>query len=157
MGLDSLFERLVVAVEKIAATAEEINTAAKVVNEVAGSAKRGKKKAEEPASEPTVVAVAAVKAEVAEAAATPAPKQTSFLDDEEEEASEVDPFDKLDEKGKRAQIRAELINLQKALDPERALKVLVSAGKCEILSQLKPENFAAVREAIAKAMPKKAA
>lgn len=156
MGLDSLFERLVVAVEKIAATAEEINTAAKIVNDVAGSAKRGKKKAEEPASEPTVVAVAAVKAEVAEAAATPAPQQKSFLDDEEE-APEVDPFDKLDEKGKRAQIRAELINLQKALDPERALKVLVSAGKCEILSQLKPENFAAVREAIAKAMPKKAA
>lgn len=54
----------------------------------------------------------------------------------------------------RQYIRAKLIALQKALDPERALKVLKEAGGSETLISLKPEKFGTVLNAIANAMPK---
>lgn len=169
MGLDSLFERLVIATERIA-NAMEGATVKLAVNlpEVASTAvepekgKRGRKPKEEKANvdatnEKAVTATALAPDGTPPSKEAPpavAPAQKSFLDDEDEApVKAAEPV--LTEKERRDNIRAGLRKLQTKTNPENALAVLKAAGKVEILRDLLPENFDALDKAIADALAKK--
>lgn len=152
MGLDSLFERGVIALEKIATALQQEKAAAEVE---AAAKPRGRKPKDTPEAAPAAVVVAP-DGTPASVAAPPAAAQKSFLDDEDE-APAAPAVKELTEAEHRAEIRKQMLALQKALDPDRALSILVKHGKAETLKSLKPENFQALYAAIAAAMPKAAA
>lgn len=170
MGLDSLFERGVVALERIAAALEtrlelvaQPDQPMTIVAAEPERKPRGRPRKDAQPEKANVDATnerAVTATAVAEATTVAAPTTAarSFLDDEDEPAAAAPAVvPEFTEKEHRDEIRKRLIALQKALSPEQALKVLTSAGKCQILRELKPENFKAVYEAIDKAMPKAAA
>lgn len=162
MGLDSLFERLVVATERIASSMEgaTVRLAVELPDvslqpeaKPAEAPKRGRPRKD---AQPEVAPVVEAATTVAAPTTAPVAAQKSFLDDEDEAPAAAPAVPELTEAEHRAEIRKQMLTLQKALDPDRALSILVKAGKAETLKSLKPENFGALYAAIAAAMPKAA-
>ena len=151
---DVLLERIAVALEKIATATQTV-----VVCEPAAKPRKTAKKEEAVTDAPASAEA------VPQTPAGPAKVAGGFLDDDGDpqpakvaepvKAPEPVAADERDEKTRRAEVRSKLIALQKALDPERALKVLKTAGGCDTLISLKPEKFQAVLDAIKAAMPPK--
>lgn len=145
-----MFERLVVATERIATAMEGATVTLQVADcAAAGKGKKGKRGEDAGASAPTAQAVEVVKIE-AVAGAEPAKLTSSFLDVEESTVEEK-PVLTIDI------VRKALIGLQKALDPDTAFKVLVKSSGCQTLQSIPVDKYAVVMDAIAEAMPRKAA
>jgi hypothetical protein len=147
---DVLLERIAVALEALAASgnacaAAPVKAARKSKVDVgAESAKETVERAPDPV-QPTAAPMAL------------SVETRGFLEDDDEPVAAPTPPPEvpvLSEKDQRQNVRTKLIALQKALDPERALKVLKTAGGSETLIGLKPEKFQAVLDAIAAATPK---
>lgn len=176
LGLDTLIERGVIANERAATALEGL---LRLAQEQASSkaevhvgmpesrdpkflgaaaeagADTGKKRGRKPAAEKQNVDASNPNAVTATSVA-PAPKQTSFLDEDEPAVAEAAPaVVELTPKEKYDKIRAGLIQTQNAQGPDAAFKILKDVGGVDMLRDLKVENYDKVLAALAAAQVKK--
>jgi hypothetical protein len=142
MSLDSLLERAVVALEKIAAGQDLPVERVTIVTAEPEKPKRGR---------PPKVEAEPVVAEATPVVETAAPKVSSFLD--EDEPTVVPATAKTPEEYRKA-IRQALGELQTLTTPEFALDILVKTGGSETLAGLKEDKMEATLKAALVAVAK---